>query len=168
MIIARSQYDDRPHVVSDLNFAGDPGMTKQADAKDCDINYIMKRFERTGVLPDMIAREPRYGDFSDVFSFQDALNVVNHANEQFMNLDVSIRNRFENDPAKFLAFATDPKNLDELGKMGLLKPETVAARAAASKAAAEAERASFEAAKLAKAQADERALIEKIKAELAK
>lgn len=135
MIIARSQYDERKPFASDISFEGDKGVTKQADAKDCDINAIFKRFERTGQLPDLIVRDGRYGDFTAVPDYQEACNIVNLAKEQFDALDVSIRNKFENDPAKFLAFATDEKNVDELEKMGLLKPEVVAARAAARKAA---------------------------------
>lgn len=127
-IVARLQYDNRPVLKSDLSFEGDKGVTKQADLKDCDINAMFKRFERTGQLPDMIVKEGRYGDFSDVPDYQQACDIVRHADEQFAMLDVTIRNRFENDPAKFLAFATDEKNYDEMEKMGLLKPELVAER----------------------------------------
>lgn len=164
MITARSQYDERPVLASDLSFEGDKGVTKQSDLKDTDINAIMKRFERTGQLPDMIAHTPRYGDFSEVPSYQEALEIVNLANDQFSNLDANVRNRFDNDPAKFLGFATDPKNMDELEKMGLLKPEVVQQRLEARK------QAFAEAQAVAKANRDrdEQALIAKIKAELAK
>lgn len=127
-IVARGQYDERPVFPSDLDFSNDPGLTKQADAKDCDINSIFKRYEKTGQLPDMIVREPRYGDFSSVPSYQEAINIVRHAEEQFANLDVHLRNRFENDPVKFLEFCQDTKNLDEMEKLGLLSPDTVERR----------------------------------------
>jgi len=123
MITARSQYDERPVLASDISFVGDKGVTKQADLKDCDINAIFKKYERCGQLPDMIVREGRYGDFSAVPDYQEALEIVRHAEEQFTNLDVSIRNRFENDPVKFLEFVNDPKNIDEMDRMGLLTPE---------------------------------------------
>lgn len=135
-IVARMQYDVRVKVDSDLDFSHDKGLTKQSDAKDCDINAMFKRYERTGQLPEMIVRQPRYGDFSDVPTYQEALDIVRMAQEQFDALDVNVRNRFENDPAKFLAFVTDDKNYDEAVKMGLIKPEIVAAK---QKAAAEAE-----------------------------
>lgn len=128
MITARSQYDDRPVLASDLSFQGDKGVTKQSDAKDCDINLLFKRFERSGQLPDMILREPRYGDFSAVPDYQEACNIVKLASEQFNNLDVAIRNRFANDPVKFLEFVNDEKNIDEIDRMGLLTPEASKAR----------------------------------------
>lgn len=164
VVKARMQYDDRCVFDSDVDFSKDPGVTKQADALDCDINTIFKKFEKSGQLPNMIARNPSYGDFSEVPDYQEALNIVRHAEEQFLNLDASIRNEFENDPAKFLAFATDEKNYDRMEKMGLLSADKVAARR---QAAAERDLILREQGKAEDAKR-ERELIDRIKAELAK
>lgn len=162
VVIARGQYDERPVVKSDLSFEGDKGLTKQSDAKDCDINLIFKRLEKCGTLSEMIVREGSYGDFSSVPDFQESLHIVRHAQEQFDNLDVTIRNRFENDPVKFLEFVNDPKNLDEMENLGLLKSEVVEAR----KKARYEESVKKEKEIADKKAADERVLIEKIKAEI--
>lgn len=164
MIIARSQYDERLVMASDLSFEGDKGVTKQSDLKDCDINAIMKRYERSGVLPDLILKNGSYGDFSDAPTLQEAFEITRHAEEQWSLIDAHIRNRFDNDPVKFAAFANDEKNYDEMAKMGLLKPEVVAARKAAEEAAAVKEGAERAAAKALA----EKELIAKIKAELSK
>lgn len=164
MVNARSQYDPRPKLDSDLSFEGDKGLTKQADMKDADINNIMKRFERTGILPDLIVRDGRYGDFSSVPDYQEALEIVRLADEQFNNLDANIRNRFDNDPAKFLAFASDEKNLVEMEKLGLLNDEAKARL----KSARDAEAAAARQKDAADQKAKEDALIAKIKAELNK
>lgn len=95
------------------------GRTKQSFKKECDINTILKRMEITGALPEMIKGNPQYGDFSTVQSYQDSLNTVMFANEQFAALPAKVRNRFSNDPASFLAFTQDPANFKELVKMGL-------------------------------------------------
>lgn len=97
----------------------DKSRAQQNMKAECDINNIVKRFRETGQLPHMINREARYGDFSDVGTYQDAINTVMLAQEQFDALPAATRRRFDNDPAKFLEFATDPKNQDELIKMGL-------------------------------------------------
>lgn len=157
MITARGQYDERPVMASDLSFEGDKGVTKQSDMKDADINAIFKRFERTGQLPDLIVKNPQYGDFSSPMDYQEALNIVIHADEQWNALDVSIRNRFGGDRKAFLAFMEDPKNIDEVENMGLLKPEVVAAR----QAARDQKNAEIKA-------AIEKAAIDKLKAELGK
>nr|QJB20273.1 MAG: internal scaffolding protein [Microvirus sp.] len=164
MQTARTQYDKRPNLASDLSFEGDKGLTKQSDAKDCDINAIFRRYERTGQLPDMILKNGSYGDFSDVPTYQEALNIVIRAKEQFMALDAGVRNRFDNDPAKFLAFASDEKNYDEMEKMGLLKPEIIAERRA--KQAEEVKKAE-EAAKVNK-EAEYQAMLARIRADLNK
>lgn len=106
-----------------LSFEGDPGLTEQGHKEACDINFILARYERTGQLPHMIRQNPVYGDFSSVPEYQQALGVVMFAQEQFDALDAKLRSKFENDPAKFLEFASDPKNRGEMRKMGLLKPE---------------------------------------------
>lgn len=104
-----------------------PGLTKQADKEACDINNILRKFEQTGVLPDLIRREPRYGDFSSVPSYQESLDIVHRAETQFAALSAEVRDRFGNDPAKMLEFCHDEKNLPEMVKLGLAiehkKPE---------------------------------------------
>lgn len=118
----RHIYDELQDEISQeagLDCSNDPGRTKQSDKDACDINLITKRYERTGTLPDLIQREPRYGDFSAVPDFQAALDLVHLAEAQFGALDAHIRTRFANDPANFLAFATNPANLDEMVKLGL-------------------------------------------------
>lgn len=99
-----------------------PSMTKQSHKEECDINFVMRRFEKTGQLPDMIRADARYGDFSNVPDYQESLNVVFHAQEQFAALSAKVRARFDNDPSKFLEFASNPKNSMEMVKLGLSKP----------------------------------------------
>ncbi|QXP08302.1 MAG: internal scaffolding protein [Arizlama microvirus] len=155
--IARTQYDERLTFESDLGFVNSPSLTKQSDLKDTDINSIFKKYERTGQLPDLIVKNGRYGDFSEVPTYQESLDIVRTAQEQFDALGVEVRNRFNNNPAEFLAFATNPANIDEIERMGLLKPEAMQARVDARNAAAKAE-SDASAAKLAadaaKAKAD--------------
>lgn len=100
--------------------------TLQSDKDAADINNIMRRFETTGALPNMIRQEPAYGDFSNAVDYRESLDIVMKAREQFANLNAKIRARFENDPAQFLEFCNDEKNLPEMAKMGLLTPEAVA------------------------------------------
>lgn len=164
MITAKTQYDERKNLSSDLSFEGDKGVTKQSDMKDCDINAIFKRYERTGQLPDMIVKNGSYGDYSAVPDYQEALNIVIHAKTQFEALDAGVRSRFDNDPAKFLAFATDNKNYDEMERMGLLKPEIVAERRA--KEAADA--AAAAAASKANKDAEYAEMLARIRADLSK
>lgn len=119
-----------PFVCETLNdkgeFVPDPGRTKQADKESCDINNILSRFEKTGQLPDLIKSDSRYGDFSDVVSYEKAFEAVSIAEEQFMALDATVRARFDHDPVKMLEFVSDPKNKEKLVEMGLALPKAAA------------------------------------------
>lgn len=101
----------------------EPTRTKQSFKEECDINNILKKYGRTGQLPDLIEKDPIYGDFSEPTSYQEAMNLVILANEQFANLSAKTRERFSNDPVKFLEFTNNPENIDEMVKLGLAKKQ---------------------------------------------
>ena len=96
-------------------------MTKQSFKDECDINKIMEKFQRTGVINHYAAYAPTYGDASPV-EYLDALLVISTANEMFADLPSSVRKRFNNNPEEFLEFAQNPDNLEECRKMGLAPP----------------------------------------------
>lgn len=104
---------------------GEVTMTKQAFQAECDINNIMKRYERTGIVDHLNKYGGRFGDFTGAVDFQTAQNIVIDAQKMFMDIPAAIRAKFDNDPGKFLVFATDPKNIDELREMGLAPPAPV-------------------------------------------
>jgi len=117
-IIARTIYEND---YIDPGIICDPSESKvqQSAAQECDINYLMARYEKTGILPELIKAEPRYGDFSNVPDYQRSLEIVAHAETQFAALDAKVRRRFDDDPANFLAFCEEPSNVKELIAMGL-------------------------------------------------
>lgn len=98
-----------------------PSMTKQSFRDESNLNNIMKRFEKTGQLPNLISQDPSFGDFSDPISYQDSLNLVIKAGEQFAALPSRVRDRFGNDPQQFLMFVNDASNVDEMIRMGIAK-----------------------------------------------
>ena len=51
------------------------GRTHQSFKEECDINVIMKRAQRSGMLPPKV-RQEMYGDFSDVKDYQMSLDIV--------------------------------------------------------------------------------------------
>lgn len=106
----------------DLEIAQQNQGAVQAGAHELEPSWIMERYQKTGILPELIKTDPTYGDFSEPLDFIKAHEIVSRANEQFDALDAHIRGRFENDPAQFLEFATNPANLPEMRKMGLANP----------------------------------------------
>lgn len=110
-------------------FFTDPGededLVQQHMRDECDVNVIMARYQKTGELSHLGAIAGSYGDFSDVGDYKEGLERIIAADAAFMELPSSIRDRFHNDPAKFIDFCVDPENLDELREMGLAPPKRV-------------------------------------------
>lgn len=100
-----------------------PTRTKLSFQGECDINSIVKKYNQTGTLSHVIRQDPKYGDFTDVKSFSEALEVVRFAQEQFDLLPAETRDRFFNDPKVFLKFAEDPKNRSKMIDLGLVAEE---------------------------------------------
>ena len=112
----------RPHAIV---FNEDRNSAKQSFRDECDINKIMARFQKTGILDHYTKHAPEYQDIPAI-EYLDALNIVATAETMFEELPSEARKRFENSPDKFLDFVQDPENLAEMRKMGLAKPEKMA------------------------------------------
>lgn len=105
-----------------LFFGDEKSRTKQSFAAECNINNIMKKYQKTGVLEHIARHAPTYGDFTPI-DYKQAMETVAEANSMFEELPSSVRTRFSNDPAEFLAFVEEPENIDALRDMGLAKPK---------------------------------------------
>ncbi len=98
-----------------------PGLTKQSFRDECDVNFIMNKWQRTGEIPaDQLGKmRPEYGDFSNPNDYMTALNQVLEAQEAFASLPAFLRDRFANEPANLLRFLSIPENQEEAIKLGL-------------------------------------------------
>lgn len=115
--------------ISFLDENGDPsvGLTEQCHKDLCDIEKILDRYDRTGLITHVNKAKANYGDFTLVNEYQESLNLVLEAQDAFDDLPSAIRKRFGNDPGAFFEFVTNPDNGGELVKMGLANaPEVVA------------------------------------------
>lgn len=118
-------YNARYRTKPRLDCSFDVGRTHPEFEAECDINNIMKKYQKNGVLPDGIG-VGMYGDFSDAGDFLDSQNVIQRAQEQFASLPAAVRERFRNDPWSLLMFVHDKANIEEARKLGLLKDEPIA------------------------------------------
>lgn len=106
-----------------LDCSTHPSLTRQEFADECDVNKLMAQYEKSGILPTMSGREPRYLDVSDVPDLQSALNLLNEATEAFMSLPATVRRDFDNDPQKFISFAENPDNIEKMREWKLAPPK---------------------------------------------
>lgn len=93
--------------------------TKQSFKAECDINNIMARYQKTGVLDFTQKNEPRYGDVTG-FEFQRAMLTIAQSKSMFAEMPSALRARFKNDPREFLEYIHDPRNVEEAQELGLL------------------------------------------------
>jgi len=126
-VFCRSAYNYDMDLASDQNGLKclDASLTQQQFKDESDINTIVDRFMKSGVLPTPV-NMPQYLDSEGVFDFQSAMNYVRQADENFMRMDAKVRSRFNNSPQEFLEFFANPENIDEAIRLGLAIPQAVA------------------------------------------
>lgn len=112
-------YDVRAASKAATTVVSGPSKTRQSDARDADINVIVKRFGVTGEVP-ITKRVPMYGEF-ETFDLHVAHERLVAGQEAFMQVPADIRLRFHNDPVAFAAFCTNPLNKDKVKELGLAK-----------------------------------------------
>lgn len=101
-----------------IDFTNAKALTKQSARDECDINLIMKKFVKTGIIEHGNAHSANYGDVPAI-DFRSALELIQNSEDTFSELPAAVRRRFDNDPAQFLGFCEDPDNLDEAVLLGL-------------------------------------------------
>lgn len=102
----------------------EPTRTQQQFRDEVDINTLVDRFGLTpGAQWPMLERVPLQADFVPTTDYKTAMDTIIAANETFMQLPATQRERFDNDPHKWLEFTSDPKNEDEMRSLGILKPK---------------------------------------------
>lgn len=118
-VVIHSRYNLPPNP----GFKNDePSLTQQHFKDEADINNIMARYQKTGVLVDPLTqttRKPMFDDFSELGDFRDHQQAVIDAQEMFMELPSRLRARFANDPAELLQWLSDPANKEEAIELGL-------------------------------------------------
>lgn len=120
--MSSAAYPKRLEVLADIH---GPSKTRQEFTEECDINNIMKRYEASGVWPFRDEAEPIYYDFVGMKDLQGAMNHMIEADEAFMRLPALVRKEFDNDPVRFVEYATDGNNIGKLREWGLAAPETI-------------------------------------------
>lgn len=101
---------------------GGPLVTKQAHKDECDIHKILKQYQRTGMITHIARQGARFEDLPDYSDYQEGLNTALRAEEAFNALPSKVRDRYGNDPGRFLAAISSKDERPFLEEMGILKP----------------------------------------------
>lgn len=108
----RSAYDGiRSH--KGIDFTDDPGFTIQEQYQQTEINTILDRYQRTGIIDHVQKHEPQYGEFA-AYDFHANQNMIVKITESFNDLPAKTRSEFDHDPAKFVEFLADQHNIEDM------------------------------------------------------
>lgn len=97
--------------------------TDQSYKKAVDINNIIAKFQKTGVLPENSMGV--YGDFSSIPTLEEAHEAIIKATEQFYALPAGVRKEMDNDPSKLELWLSNEANYDKALSYGLVEPKIV-------------------------------------------
>ena len=111
--------DENGKVVKVRTINSEPSRTDPQYKDDCDANNIIRRFDKTGVITHVSKIGAQFADVSDIPDLLEGMERIEKAKQSFMEVPAKIRSRFDNDVSKFYAFASDPKNAEEMIKLGL-------------------------------------------------
>ena len=124
----KTRFDTHPPRTYAFQTTGE-SMTQQQFKAECDVNNILAKYKRTGMLSHIQKHEGNFGDFSSLEDYQTSLGKLMQAQQSFESLPSELRAKFENDPAQLISFLSDEKNNAEAVKLGLKierkAPETI-------------------------------------------
>ena len=95
-------------------------MTRQSHKAECDINNIVAKYRKDGVVKHLAKHGGMYEDVTGA-DFREWMNKLVNAQAMFDELPSHIRNKFGNDPAAFLDYVQNPDNLEEMREIGLAR-----------------------------------------------
>lgn len=94
-------------------------MTEQHHKDACDVNKIIDKYDREGVIRHVSKIEAKFGDVSGQ-DFKEMMDKVVSAQQHFDQLPSNLRKEFDNDPSKLIAFMDDENNRERAIELGLI------------------------------------------------
>ena len=106
-------------------------LTQQNAKDECDVNFIIRKYHKTGLITHARDVAATYADF-DAFDFHSAMNIIAEAQASFDDLPANVRKDFHNSPAEFMDFLNNPANRDKAIEYGFIEADAPDAAPAAS------------------------------------
>ncbi len=98
---------------------GKGGRAKQSMKDECDVNLIVERFAKTGLISHLAEGVPQFVDVSELSDYRTVIEQVRKVDEYFAGLPAKVRSVFENDPSRFMDFLESGASAEDLKKLGL-------------------------------------------------
>lgn len=98
-------------------------VTEQEHQKECDVNEIIKKYQREKVIEHVSHFNAFYGDMSGD-DFRSSIEKMQNCRNHFQELPSEIRRRFDNSPEHLLRFMENPQNREEGIRIGLIRNDS--------------------------------------------
>ena len=98
--------------------------TQQHFADETDINKLIDIAMKTksvDALLSMQTKSARYGDVSNLSDYQRSLDIVFDVEDRFMSLPATLRRHFNDDPAEYIDFISNPDNHAKGVELGIFE-----------------------------------------------
>lgn len=95
-------------------------LTEQHHKKSCDINTIVAKYRKTGLLDHIKTHGGTYGDVTGM-DFKEAQDLIATQKSIFTDLPATVRAKFDNDPAEYLDLVQTDEGVQTLKT--ILDPE---------------------------------------------
>lgn len=100
-----------------------PSLTEQSYKDECDIDFIISNFVKTGIDPNE-GKKMSFVDCTQVKDFQDAQNIVAETKSMFHSLPAVVRDEFGT-VENYLEYVSNPQNLKDCYERELIDPSSV-------------------------------------------
>lgn len=97
-------------------------MTEQHHEKSCNINSIMAKYQKTGLIDHINTHQGKYGDVSGA-DFKAAQDLVAEQKSIFYELPAHVRAEFDNDPTEYLDLVMTDEGVEQLAAILNPKPD---------------------------------------------
>lgn len=101
----------------------DGGLTQQHFKEAVDINNILAKYRKTGIMEHVKLAKERYGDFTELGEYAVHLDKVAKAQQAFESLPAELRNQFNNSIPGFFEYVMKEENYDQCVKWGIFDPK---------------------------------------------
>lgn len=98
-----------------------PSKTDQSFKREVDVNRIMDRARKGGVITHLRRSQGVYADISKVPDLAGAFSLVESVSSAFADLPSELRDAMRNDPRNLPAFMEDARNFETLVKYGIIE-----------------------------------------------
>lgn len=96
-----------------------PSKTDQQYKDQVEVNYILRKYQKTGILSHVQQMQGQYTDVSQIPDLHEALLKVELAEKSFMQLPSEVRKMMNNDPTQLIEFLQNPANDEKAIELGL-------------------------------------------------